>query len=114
MNKIRNHGIGAVLTATALAAVVLTGCGTDDRRCSDDDEMTVMFFSTVDSHYHYGSPTGKVVPADRVPASARKAPGYKAPVNPKPSKPDLNKSNVPRPAPNPAPRPPVRTGKVGR
>lgn len=72
----------AATVGATLTALVLTGCGTDKDRCDSGSTM-VMFFSTTDHHYHYGSPTGKVVPAASVPSSARKVPGYKAPAAPK-------------------------------
>lgn len=68
----------AAVTAAALGAVLLTGCAdldNDRDRCDD----TVLIF--VNGQYHYGSPTGKLVPNSKVPSSARKVPGYK-PYNP--------------------------------
>lgn len=73
----------AAVTAAALGAVLLTGCADldDDRdRCATP---VVMFFSTVDHTYHYGSISGKKVPASKVPSSARKVPGYKPYTPPK-------------------------------
>lgn len=102
----------ATVTAAALGVVLLTGCGTEDR---DDDcnssAVPVVMFLGADRHYHYGSPTGKIVPATQVPKSARSATGYKAPsakVAP-PPKVDLKKpgtsGNMKQPAaPKPAPR----------
>ena len=105
----------ATVTAAALGVVLLTGCGTED---TDDDcrsAAPVVMFLGADHHYHYGSPTGKIVPATQVPKSARSASGYKAPsakVAP-PPKVDLKKPgtsgsvkqpSAPRPA-APAPRP---------
>ena len=131
-------------TKRTLAAVALTGAlVVSTAACSVDDDhddrahcSTVyvpMFFSTVDRHYHYDSPKGKVVPAHKVPASARKFAGYKppaapkAPVNKAPktdtkkpgassSKPDLNKqppAAKPAPAPRPAPAPAPAAPRVG-
>ena len=102
----------AALASAAVGVAVLTGCGSlkdDDRdRCRTTQQ--IMFFGS-DGHYHYGSPTGKVVPAASVPTSARKVPGYKPPAAPKV---DLNKTPPKAPAAPkpvaPAPRPP----KVGR
>lgn len=72
----------AGVTAAALGAVLLTGCADlDDDR--DHCVPVVMFFSTVDHTYHYGSVTGKKVPASKVPSSARKVPGYKPYTPPK-------------------------------
>jgi hypothetical protein len=104
------HVIGASITAATLGAVLLTGCGTgldDDTDDCDKRTTMVMFFGT-DGHYHYGSPTGKVVPAAKVPSSATKVPGYKAPAAPK-----VPAAKVPAaPAPKaPAPRPAVRVGR---
>lgn len=103
----------AGLAVGVAATVALTGCGAkkDDRdRCRTT--QTVMFFGS-DGHYHYGSPTGKVVPAASVPASAQKVPGYKPPAAPKV---DLNKTapKAPPAAPKPvapAPRPAPRAGR---
>lgn len=74
-----NKNLAAIAAAAALGVALLTGCGTEDRDC---DSTTVMFFGT-DGAYHYGSPKGKTVPANKVPSSARKVPGYKAPAAPK-------------------------------
>lgn len=41
MSKLRNHTLGASVTALTLAAVVLTGCGTPDE-CDDADSMAPM------------------------------------------------------------------------
>jgi hypothetical protein len=129
-------------TKRTLAAVALTGalvattaaCSVDDDdRCRTSVQYVPMFFSTVDHHYHYGSPTGKLVPANKVPSAARKVPNYKpwtppkAPVNKTPkapsgstgSKPGTVKQppavkapapapKAPAPAPAPAPRPRIR------
>ena len=100
----------AILAATA--ALTLTACGTDSRKDCRDPQPVVMFFDSSTGHYRYDSPKGKVVPANLVPASARKVPGYKAPsakVAP-PPKVDLRK---PAPA---APRPaaPAARGGGGR
>lgn len=97
----RNLKMAAVLATAALA---MTACGVDP---SDDCGTTsVMFFNATDHHYHYGSPTGRTVPADKVPRSARKAPGYKAPA-PAPQKPGVNKSGGSAPKPAPAPKAPA-------
>lgn len=104
------------LTAAAIGVAALTGCGSmkDDRdRCRTSPQ--VMFYGT-DRHYHYGSPSGRIVPANEVPASARKVPGYKAPsakvAPPKPApKVDLKK---PAPAPQPKPAAPRPAPKAGR
>lgn len=102
----------AAVTAAALGAVLLTGCADldDDRdRCATP---VVMFFSTVDHTYHYGSVTGKKVPASKVPSSARKVPGYKPYTPPKaqntnPKAPGYRAPSVGKPGPAykaPAPR----------
>lgn len=70
MNKIRNHSIGVALTAATLAAVVLTGCGTETDECDDDAQSMSMVM--------------KPGPASR-PAPPRAVP---------------NPGSVPRPAPN--------------
>lgn len=104
MNRFLKPAAAAVLTGAL--AFGLTAChgSDDDDRCRDAAPV-VMFFSTVDRHYHYGSPSGKTVPGYKVPASARKVPGYKVPPGtataPKPPKVNMNK---PKPAPKPAPR----------
>lgn len=111
----RKHStVFATVTAAALGVALLTGCGSE----MDDDcrsaTPVVMFFGA-DRHYHYGSPTGKIVPATQVPKSARKASGYKAPsakIAP-PPKVDMKKpgsGSVKQPA-APAPRPAARSGK---
>lgn len=75
-----NRNIAATLLATAVAAVTLVGCSDTDRdRCNTTP--VVMFYSTTDHTYHYGSVTGKRVPTSKVPSEARKVPGYK-PYNP--------------------------------
>lgn len=89
----------------AVGALTLTGCAdTDSDECRDATPV-VMFFSTVDGHFHYNGPKGKVVPGYKVPASARKVPGYKVPPGtataPKPPKVNMNKPAAPKP---PAPR----------
>jgi len=103
------------LTAAAIGVAALTGCGSqkDDDRCRTS--QTVMFFGT-DRHYHYGSPSGRIVPANEVPASARKVPGYKAPsakVAPPKQSPKVDlKKPAPAPQPKPvAPRPAPRAGR---
>ena len=64
-----------------------------------------MFFSSTDHHYHYGSPTGRTVPASGVPSSARKVSGYKAPAAPKSGpKVNMNKPSAPKVRPA-APKP---------
>lgn len=120
--------LGVALVATAALAFGAIGCSAvdDDRdRCSTSTVYVPMFFSTVDRHFHYGSPTGKTVPHYKLPKSARNTPGYKPvpgtskpPVNKAPktdtknpstgSKPNMNK---PAPAPRPAPAPAPRTGR---
>lgn len=112
----RTHStVFATVTAAALGVALLTGCGSE----MDDDcrsaTPVVMFFGA-DRHYHYGSPTGKIVPATQVPKSARKASGYKAPsakIAPPPKvdmkKPGSNGGSVKQPsAPKPAPAAPAR------
>lgn len=104
----KHTGAFAAVTAVTLGVVMLTGCGTEDWDDCRNATPAVMFLGT-DHHYHYGSPTGKLVPATQVPKSARTAPGYKAPsakIAP-PPKVDLRKPGnaaPPRPA-APAPRP---------
>lgn len=97
-----NRKTTAALAAAVLGITLLTGCADND---DDDDRCTpvVMFFGT-DGHYHYGSATGKRVPASKVPQSAQKVPGYKGP------KTSLNKPKAPSAPKAPAPRP----VKVGR
>lgn len=99
--------LGAIAAAT-IGAVLLTGCGTEKR---DDDCRTatpIVMFLGSDHHYHYGSPTGKIVPATQVPKSARKVSGYKPPPKVDLKKPgtsgSVNKPAAPKPA-APAPRP---------
>lgn len=93
------RNLGLALVATAALTFGATGCSAVDDDCGS---TTVMFFSTVDRHYHYGSPTGKVVPAGKVPPSARKVPGYKAPAAPKTDmrKPGGSAPKAPKPAPS--------------
>ena len=105
----------AGIATAALSIAVLTGCGSqakkDDDRCRTSSQP--MFFGS-DGHYHYGSPTGRVVPAASVPSSAQKVPGYKAPAAPKV---DLNKTSpkAPPAAPKPvAPAPRPAAPKMGR
>lgn len=113
-----NHRKAAV--ACFVGAALLFGTAacadTDDDRCDSSTVYVPMFFSTVDRHYHYGSPTGKVVPANKVPSSARKVAGYKpptttpkAPVNKTPDgKVDTTKPGGTQPkAPAPAPKAPA-------
>lgn len=78
----------------ATAALALTACAdlNDDDRCKS--KTTVLIFNTATGHYHYGSPTGKPVPAYKVPQSARKVPGYK-PVGP--AKPPVVKAPAAKP-----------------
>ena len=85
--------LAATLLATAVAAVALTACGTDDG-CG---AAPVMYYSSVDHTYHYGGVTGKKVPASKVPGAARKVPGYK-PYNP----PKAPAARVPIGKPGPA------------
>lgn len=80
--------LGVALVMTSALAFGAIGCSAADDDDHDDRAhcSTVyvpMFFSTVDRHYHYDSPKGKVVPAHKVPASARKVSGYKPPAAPK-------------------------------
>ena len=42
MNKIRNHSIGAALTAVTLTAVVLTGCSQPTEECEDVQSLAPM------------------------------------------------------------------------
>lgn len=120
----------AMIAVGAFIFGAMAGCSADkDDDCRTSTVYVPMFFSTVDRHYHYGSPTGKVVPANKVPASARKVVGYKpptttpkAPVNKTPggkvdtTKPGGTQQKQPpavkqpapapvRPAPAPAPAP---------
>lgn len=102
----RNLKLAAV-TATAVAAMTLTACSAgeyDDGECRT--EYVPMFFSTVDHHYHYGSPSGKLVPAAKVPTDARKVPGYKPYTPPKAVAPraPIGKPGPAYKAPAPAPR----------
>lgn len=82
----------ATSVASAVAALLLTACGTE----VDDCGTQPMFYSTTDHLYHYGSPTGRTVPATKVPSGARKVPGYK-PYNPPKPAPKVN-GPAPRPA----------------
>lgn len=115
MKKIQISAVGAV-TAAALGVVMLTGCGTEKR---DDDCRTatpVVMFLGADHHYHYGSPTGKIVPATQVPKSAQKVSGYKPPsAKVAPPKVDLKKpgtsGSVNKPA---APKPAAPAPRSGR
>lgn len=92
MNKLK---AAAIVAGISLAAVTLTACDDDPARCGVD-QSSVMFYSPTDHHYHYGSPSGSLVPSTRVPKSATKVPGYK-PYTP--------------PAPKPKPAPKVATPK---
>lgn len=56
--------IGA-LTAAVLAVVLLGGCADDSEDCGE-----ATYYSEVDHHYHYGSPTGKTVPDSKAPKAA--------------------------------------------
>uniref|UniRef100_A0AAU7GWA4 Lipoprotein n=1 Tax=Streptomyces phage Geonosis TaxID=3158856 RepID=A0AAU7GWA4_9CAUD len=114
----KNAGALGAITAATIGVALLTGCGSEKR---DDDCRTatpiVMFLGT-DHHYHYGSPTGKIVPATQVPKSARTAPGYKAPsakVAPPPKvdlkKPGTSGGSVNKPA---APKPAAPAPRSGR
>lgn len=98
----RNLKLTAV-TLTGALALTLTGCADADRDRCKDRTPVVMFFSTADGFYHYGSPKGKTVPGYKVPASARKVSGYKVPPGtanaPKPPKVNMNKPAAPKPAP---------------
>lgn len=94
MHKLKTSAIAAGI---ALTAVTLTACDDDPARCGVD-QSSVMFYSSTDHHYHYGSPSGSLVPSTRVPKSATKVPGYK-PYTP------------PVPKPKPAPAPKVKTPK---
>lgn len=100
----------ATVAATAVAAMTLTACAADDDdRCRT--QYVPMFYSSVDHHYHYGSATGKTVPAAKVPSEARKVPGYK-PYNPPKPAPKVN-APAPRPA-APAPPKPAAPPKAPR
>lgn len=100
MNR-STKALGTAIVATTVLAFILIGCsaGTDDD-CRT--QYVPMFYSLVDHHYHYGSVTGKTVPAAKVPSEASKVPGYK-PYNPPKPAPKVN-APAPRPA-APAPRP---------
>lgn len=84
--------LGVALVATAVLAFGAIGCSAvdDDRDDCRTSTPVVLFFSTVDGHYHYGSPKGKTVPGYKVPKSARNVPGYKVP--PGTAKPPVNKA----------------------
>lgn len=110
----RHTAAFAAAAAAALGVTLLTGCGTEDRDRCRTSAPVVMFLGS-DHHYHYGSPSGKIVPATQVPKSARSASGYKAPsakIAPPPKvdlrKPgnngSINRPAAPKPA-APAPRP---------
>lgn len=66
----------SAVALTGALVVTATACGdyNDRDRCGTS---TVLIYSTTDHRYHYGSTTGKLVPATKVPNSARKVPGYK-------------------------------------
>lgn len=116
MNRTR---ITAATAAGILGLTLLTGCGLDLKDSCRTSPQQVMFLGT-DHHYHYDNPTGRIVPATQVPASARKVSGYKPPsakVAP-PPKVDLKKPgtssggtvkqpSAPKPAPAPRPAAPA-------
>lgn len=110
------RSLGIAIVASALA-FVLIGCSSQDDDCRTATPV-VMFYSTADHHYHYGSATGKVVPGYKVPKAAANVPGYKvpkgtakAPVNkvPPAGKPGAKAPGYKAPAPKPAPAP--RSGR---
>ena len=117
MRKPRELTALAVIATAVAGGLLASGCTEleDDRDCKRPAPV-VMFFGT-DGHYHYGSPTGKVVPATKVPSSARTVPGYKAPAAPAVKAPAAPAVKAPPavkvPAP-PRPAPAPRLGKVGR
>lgn len=80
MNKIRNHAIGASITAITLAAVVLTGCAETPAECEDYDAASMSFVDKVGGTSGGGSRGGSV----------------SRPVAPAP-KPNLNKPAAPKP-----------------
>ena len=92
MNRISKTAVA--VTATAVAALGMTACAAEDDRCTTP---VVMFYSSVDHTYHYGSVTGKKVPTSKVPGAARKVPGYK-PYNP-PKAPAVKAPSVGKPGP---------------
>jgi hypothetical protein len=105
-------GIKSAMGALALVAagfLTLAACHIgDDNPCSSS---TVMFYSSTDHTYHYGSVTGQKVPTSKVPSTARKVPGYKPYNPPKAAAPKLNQGpgkGYKAPAPKPAA---PRTGK---
>ena len=75
MNRISKTAVA--VTATAVAALGMTACTETD----DCDSSAVLVY--VNGQYHYGSPSGKLVPDSKVPSSARKVPGYKPYTPPK-------------------------------
>lgn len=123
MNNARKAAVACFAASAVLFGAVACTSETDDD-CRTSTVYVPMFFSTVDHHFHYGSPSGKVVPAAKVPSTARKVPGYKAPAAPKvptnkapktdgkppaapkPAQPPT--ATVPKPAPAPAPAPAPR------
>jgi hypothetical protein len=112
------RSIVVAVTAAALGATLLTGCGTNKKdRCGDD--LTVIVLGT-DGHYHYGSSTGSTVPDNKVPKSAQTAPGYTKPPVPAatpakpaatPAKPAATPPKVNTVKPPAAPAKPATTGK---
>ena len=109
--EIMQRSIVVAVSAAALGAVLLTGCGTSKKdRCGDD--LTVIVLGT-DGHYHYGSSTGSTVPDNKVPKSAQTAPGYTKPPVPAatPAKPAATPPKVNTVKPPAAPTKPATTGK---
>lgn len=102
--EIMQRSIVVAVSAAALGAVLLTGCGTSKKdRCGDD--LTVIVLGT-DGHYHYGSSTGSAVPDNKVPKSAQTAPGYTKPPVPAATPPKVNTVKPPA-----TPAKPATTGK---
>lgn len=103
MSKIRNHAIGATLTAATLAAVLLTGCaGTeDDDDCREDESMSASLILGRGTGGSSGSKpstgTSRVTPVPRPAPSPGKSPTKPSVVAPaKPSTVEQGSTSKPK------------------